>query len=283
LLRSRTECLRDATVDVRDFLGSHGVQAPADAREWALIGGGTGFASGCLIRANVGSDIAETVRRRLVLAAFTAARDEGLFPVSLYVRNCEIDAFRTESTGPPLLISQSADLHITADSYEAHIAAEKRPARQTLRRDRRDAQAMGLELREVPPAEVIGLASPMICSNKQKHGILDHPRLAAYRLQQWLAATEGPCVAFLAAIGDGAPIAITFASVDRSAKLLEVYELGLSGEESSRHAAYVQAMIHGPIKYAIRAQLRRIELGLEAAVPKRARGAHLAPVWVVAG
>ncbi|MET9778392.1 GNAT family N-acetyltransferase [Streptomyces sp. NPDC006367] len=259
-----------------------GRPAPEDPRRWVFVGGCRDLAAGALTDSTLSEDEMAQVRGALAAHAFAEADAAGDFPVALHVRADEAAAF-TAGIGPCAVareLNRTADLFLTGNDVEEHTAALSASQRERCRKDRRRFAALGHTARRVPAETVLAEAAPLVCAVKTKYGVADHPRLALFRLQEWVRAFgTGDCHASVVRDSGGRLLAVSFFAVQGEA--LEGYEIGLADDVEGREYAYLQAMIHGPVQYAFELGCRRIDLGLDSSVVKQRRGAVISGVWAI--
>ncbi|MEV7596950.1 GNAT family N-acetyltransferase [Kitasatospora sp. NPDC089797] len=262
-----------------DLLGG---AVPEDPTRWVFVGSSGELAAGVLTSDELPPGEAAEVRAALTSEAFGRAEAAGNYPVALYVRDREVDSFASgladRATVRPL--DTTAELPVTGADEDEHTAGLTSRQREACRRDRRKFSALGHHADCVPAEEVITEAAPLVCAVKRKYGVADHPRLCEYRLRQWVR-TLGPeaCRASTVRSADGELLVASFFA--RQDTLLESYEIGLADEMPGRDHSYLQAMIHGPVRYALRHGCRSIDLGLGSSAVKQLRGAVIGTAWAV--
>ncbi|MFD5464476.1 GNAT family N-acetyltransferase [Kitasatospora sp. NPDC127059] len=255
---------------------------PDDPRRWVFVGSSGELAAGVLTSRQLPPAEAAEVRSALVAEAFGRAEAAGNYPVALYVRDPEVDSFASGLAGRATVrpLDTTAELPVTGGDEEEHTAALTSSQRASCRRDRRKFSALGHRTDCVPAEDVIAEAAPLVCAVKRKYGVPDHPRLCEYRLRQWVR-TLGPeaCRASTVRSTDGELLVASFFA--RQGTVLESYEIGLVDEMPGRDHSYLQAMIHGPVRYALQHGFRSIDLGLGSSAVKQLRGAVIGTAWAV--
>ncbi|WP_424184741.1 hypothetical protein ACOBQX_22990 [Actinokineospora sp. G85] len=278
LHRSRTGVVGDVLDPAAVAPGLFGGVGVADV---LYLGGVADLVAGTATAAHLSPADRAAVRRALVAAGVEQARLRGARPVALYVRDAEVDDFTAAGLGRERVAGTST--LAVAGTDEEFLAGLSANARRTVRKDRARAAEVGLRVRTEPAAAL--LADPAACAQavelvmavKRAHGVVDHPRLVRSRLAAWAARPAGERVAHLVDAG-GPPLAVTFAcAVERR---VEVYETGMAGE-GPVHEAYLESLVHAPLRQALAGGLVEVDLGLEAETPKTRRGAVVAPVWAV--
>ncbi|MCJ0874918.1 GNAT family N-acetyltransferase [Streptomyces sp. AP-93] len=255
---------------------------PKDSRRWAVVGGCRDLAAGAVTDTRL--DDKETARVQAALAAqvFGEADEAGDLPVALHVRREEAEAFAA-GIGPRALVrtlDETANLYLTGDDPEQHIAALSPSQRERCRKDRRRFEALGYPAARVPAVSVLEEAAPLVFAVKAKYGVVDHPRLSLFRLREWVRAFgEDACHASVVRDDTGRLVAVSFFAVQ--GEVLGGYEIGLADDVPGREFAYLQAMIHGPVRYAFELGCRSIDLGLASATVKRRRGAVISETCLV--
>jgi hypothetical protein len=204
------------------------------------------------------------------------ARRLGRRPAALYVPESE-QPFLMHALGPACRrydVAAEARLPIVGEYESDYLAALPSSHRSVVRRDWRERTRRGLVSRAVPWTDVLDRATGMIAAVAHAHGSLDHPLLIQDRLARWLENAELTTVAFVVDTPERAILAISFGWVWRDT--FQVYEVGLAVRSTpGRHLAYVEALIYAPLRYAQAARCASISLGLDAAEPKRLRGATI--------
>ncbi|MDT0445424.1 GNAT family N-acetyltransferase [Streptomyces johnsoniae] len=267
-------------------LGGHadllGGVVPDDPRRWVFVGSSGELAAGALISAELPPGEAAELSAALVAEAFGQAEDAGNYPVALFVRDREVDSFAAGLAGRATVrsLATTAELHLTGSDEEEHTAALPSSQRARCRRDRRKFAELGHLADCVPAEDVITEAAPLVCAVKRKYGAADHPRLCEYRLRQWARAL-GPntCRASIVRDTDGELLAVSFFAIQDT--VLESYEIGLVDEMPGREYSYLQAMIHGPVQYALKHGCRSVDLGLDSPTVKERRGAAIGTAWAI--
>jgi hypothetical protein len=247
----------------------------ADA--YQLIGAGSDLVAGAVVRPGVSDGERGVLVRTLADAAFAEARRLGLTGAALYLRNEQIDHFGVGRSRAR--VDELARLDVVDGGDEAYLASLDAGRRSVVVRDWRKLGEHGLRSETVPAAAVVDEAAPLVVNVKRRHGVLDHPRLAAMRLRRWADEPFGERLAFVVRGGAGELLAVCFGC--RHGRVLEMLEIGLVDESALRHLAYVEAMVYGPRRYAAQSGCRELHLGLGSAHPKCLRGARMAPVWAV--
>ncbi|MGW7411288.1 GNAT family N-acetyltransferase [Streptomyces sp. NPDC054863] len=268
--------------DLTQLESSFDRPAPGDPRRWVFVGGCRDLASGAVTAASLSEQETEHVRGALAEHAFAEADAAGDFPVALHVRDDEAAAFAAGIGGRAVSreTNRTADLPLHGDDVEEHVASLSSSQRERCRRDRRRFAALGHTAARVPAATVLAEAAPLVCAVKTKYGVSDHPRLCLFRLQEWVRAFGADdCYASVVRDPAGRLLAVSFFAVQ--GEVLEGYEIGLADELPGREYAYLQAMIHGPVRYAFELGCRRIDLGLDSSVVKQRRGAVITGVRAI--
>jgi hypothetical protein len=245
-------------------LGSH--FSPA---EYLLVGGcydrRTGFhvESGCWGPARL---------RPILTGVADAAAQDGrglLFPY-MYAEAKEALAQVTGGAISWNMLARESEFRDVADpAWEEKLGSR---IRYVLRRDRRliSAAAVITGVCSWPDVES-GAARLIACHNARK-GQADHPEFVTMRYREWNECPAAKLIVFTASSGmiEGYLTALVWDGQ------LELYEIGLSGDDSSdRLATYLSLMFHQPLAYAGERGLRNIRAGLAAEIPKTARGARL--------
>lgn len=261
---------------------------PEDARRWLFLGGCRDLAAGSLVRAAVASAGADAVRSALVSAAVAAGRAEGLHVMAAYLRDAERDAFLAGSPGHAVAVrcGETAILRLpitgTPDpGLVSYLALLDGRRRNKIRREWRDFARAGLRTGELDVPDAIRLAADLVAAVKRRHGVADHPRIAAMRLRRWYDLNLGQYRAFT--VHDSAKQQLLAACfVCAAGRDLDVHEIGLADGHRGRLSAYLESVFYAPIRYALANGCTRVDLGGKATTTKRLRGARIDPVWAVA-
>jgi predicted N-acyltransferase len=254
---------------------------PRDPRSWLLLGGRHDLSAGVAVRFGLLRKEAAAIRGGVVQAAVDFARREGLTALAFYVREHEVEPFRSAfGRGGLSIIAAGATLPVEGYTPEAYLRSLTARRRASVRRDWRTIEAHGLRTEEVPARSAIDLAAELVVNVKRKFNIPDHPRLVGMRLREWADCGAGRSVAFLVRDRTENLVAASFCCDDGAR--LEHYELGMVDHSAVRGAAYLEAAFYAPLRYAWDHRLTSIDLGLDAPFPKRERGAIIRPVWLAA-
>jgi hypothetical protein len=269
----------DQDYDLRKLVG---LPVPADARRWLLLGGCRDLAGGALTAAGLAAGAAAQTRTRLVAAATGAGRSEGLAVAAPYLRDAEVASFAGGTTFPA---GETAVLTLPPATLPDHrdvadyLEMLPRKRRNKIRRDWREFTGSGLRSAPMGLAEAIETGSGLVAAVKQRHGIADHPRLAAMRLRRWHDLALGEYAAFAVHDRDHRLVAVCFTAT--VGPVLDVHEIGLTDDAGVRLPAYLEAGFYAPIRFALAHRCRSVEFGGEALATKRARGARTEPLWTV--
>jgi hypothetical protein len=277
ICRPAVEHMWDQDYDFRRLLARSGAALPADARRWLVLGGCRDLAGGAAVRPGLAG-----VREALIDAALDTGRAEGLAVVAGYVRDSEVEAFVAPARGKVATADcgEVAVLPLPAGDMPDYLGMLDGRRRNKIRRDWRDFASTGLQSSERDVLDVVDRAAPLVAAVKRRHGIADHPRIAALRLQQWYDLGMGRYTAFVVTSDDDERVAACFTClIDDS---LEVYEIGLTDHDPIRLTAYLEAAFYAPIRFALHNRCATVELGGEAALTKQLRGARMEKLWALA-
>lgn len=252
----------------------------ADERDWLVLGGGRDLAGGVAVTGWVPDSDRAAVVTALTRRALDEAAGQGRRPAFLYLpeaqREAVVEAFENPRLVPLGELAVLATDHPDLDHYLLTLPSGRR---NKIRRDWRAFQELGLSSEWVDAQDALEEAAPLVTLVKAVHGIPDHPRFARLRLEAWIAAGVGRCRAVMVRDSTGLLVAASF--VSDAGESLEVYEVGLADDPSTRLPGYLETCYYAPLREAVRLGRSRLELGMEAAAAKRSRGAVLSPVWAV--
>lgn len=278
LCTPRTAQVADPDYDLPALFPEYADTLPEDARSWAFLGGARDLAGGFSIRRGIAPDVAQQVRASLAAAAVGVCRSEGLLPAALYIHDEDASGFSDPELGcrSILRVGETATLalpHVSIDEYLESFKERRR----YIRRDWRLFEQSGLHSAVHPAAAIVAQAAPLVSRLKARHGLKEDPRIAAFRLRQWMSAGVGEYLAFTVSEPAGDLVATCF--VCRSGSTMEAYEIGLTDNPDTRLLGYLEGGFYAPIRYALAEGVSRFELGMEASTTKRGRGATTAEVW----
>lgn len=277
LQRPRSNARVEGRYDPRQVAG---LSAPDSPRDWIYVGGFRSLVSGTTTVAGLSLDVVSEVRQALIRTAFQESVHQGLFPVALYVRNVELPDFSAAlNNSEKLHVSDEAILPIGGRNGAEHLDSLSSSARYKVRKEWKMIRELGIEAHEVDAVCMIPRASSLVAHTKLRHGVLDHEKMAMFRLRTWADCEEGEAVAFSIFDKDGKLTGVSF--VKRYKKTVEVHEMGLLDDLPNRHLAYTELLIHAPLRYAMRHDCSRLLLGLGSVVPKSQRGAKIYPIWAI--
>jgi hypothetical protein len=253
------------------------------ARDYLLIGGVTELVSGAAVTADLGSATSDDVVAALADAGFRTAAEEYLVGAALYVRDEQVAAFRGRAGAAcrraAVPVGAFTTLSVPGPRAEDYVAMLKPSHRSVVRRDWRRLVELGIEAVEVPAGEVVPEAGPLVAAVQRRHGQVEPPELARFRLASWAAVPVGTRLAFVVRDEGGRLLAVSFGCHHHD--VLEMYEIGLADQTEVRHLAYVEVLVYAPLRYAARTGCAQVHLGLGALVPKLLRGAVATDVWAV--
>jgi hypothetical protein len=173
--------------------------------------------------------------------------------------------------GPVEWLEEAEDFAYPEAIVLGSLADVPRDIRQTIRHGERKIAELQVVAEAVPWREYQGSACELIAVQNKRKGMIDHPALVQYRMDQWDECDEVTVVVVHATAGveEGAVTLLLFRDE------LEVYEVGLPDEESpARRALYTCLTFYEPRRIAQSHGLRTVRAGLGAAQPKRLRGAQ---------
>jgi len=142
--------------------------------------------------------------------------------------------------------------------------------RRNLRKDAELIAAAKVRTALRPWAEVEEAAAELIARHNLGKGRFDHPEFVRLRARRW---ADCPGVEYFTFVAESGPVTgYVTACVWREE--LDLHEIGLSGESGTeRKAAYLELLIHAPLRFARERGLRSIRLGAAATAVKKGRGA----------
>ncbi|HEX5995228.1 MAG TPA: GNAT family N-acetyltransferase [Jiangellales bacterium] len=250
------------------------------ASDYLLLGGHGDLVADALVAADVSADHRFAVTAALVAEGTGRAERSGLVAAALCVPDGSVEAF---VAGFGAAARQEVDrawtLRVPAGGPDGYLASLDHGRRSVVRRDWRRLDALGVRAEECPAREAVGEAAQLVVNVKHRHGVADHPRLAALRLDDWASDEFGLRTAFVVRGPDRRMLAVSFGC--RHGEMLEMYEVGLVDDSEVRHAAYTEVLVYAPLRSAWRTGCTTVGLGLGSAQPKRLRGAVGSPVWAV--
>ena len=269
----------DPTYDLRALGFPDRCREFITAERPVYIGGHQDFGTGWAVHSRVPEAEAGKLAADLIAFAVQHALRRGDVAVALYVREAEAPSFRT-GFGPraqELPMAEEAVLRVDDQDFDGYTAALPASHRAIVRRDLRRFARAGLSSGVRPARELIELAGPLVAAVKIRHGLADHPQLAAFRLESWMRDCPGEHVAFPVTDKSGQLLCVSFACGYQD--ILVVYEVGMAGAGGpDQHLAYLHALIYSPVMYALRHRHPVIRLGLAVGPAKLLRGAVAAPM-----
>ncbi|MEU9506034.1 hypothetical protein AB0D32_07105 [Micromonospora sp. NPDC048170] len=280
-----TASARLSVVDVADvasFTPEYRDQLGIGDRRGAvrLVGGGLGQ-----FRAGVwASPVAEPDRQALITdlvrRAVDEARRDGVAAVSPFVGAADLDAF-TSTAGDVHTRAQASWCSLPIDAagdVDQFIDGQERKCRQTWRRDQRDAERLGLTYDVVPlDDEHLRAAAPLVAEVARRNGLDEHVRIAQWRVKNYLRRPGRHFLIRSSASGQ----ALAYTVCRRWGRTLDAHTVGLDGRTPQRRSVYHFAAYLAPLRVAISAGLRRLDLGLAHEQPKLVRGCEAEPMWFV--
>jgi hypothetical protein len=173
--------------------------------------------------------------------------------------------------GPVKWLTEYEDFVYLEEVVLGPLASLPRSVRQTIRHSERQIAEHQISVQTIPWAEYCGNACDLIADHNKRKGIVDHPALVRYRMEQWNDCEEVTALVVHAA-ADGMDGVVTLLLYRDE---MEVYEIGLPGQEDvRRRAIYACLTFHEPRRVAQSQALTKIRAGLGASRPKQLRGAR---------
>ena len=168
------------------------------------------------------------------------------------------------------------EAHIRGVSEPGWEAAQRKPVRYNLRHDRALIAEAGLRVGILSWPQAEKPASQLIAEHNLRKGRPDHPEFVRMRNQQWDSCASVEFTVFAGRAGPAAGFVTGWVWRDE----LEIYEIGLRGEEGpQRFALYLDLVFHQPIRFAQERGLRGIRLGPAAERAKAGRGADFEDLY----
>ncbi|MFE7778464.1 hypothetical protein ACFU5O_32190 [Streptomyces sp. NPDC057445] len=253
-----------------------------DPASWGMPGavgdecspGNSLMVGGCIDR-RTGFHVDEEARtpgqlRRLLAEIAKVAADEDLCLVFPYMYLETKEALDDATSGRIVWAQLDREAHLfgLADpEWEAGLPAR---TRYRLRRDQRTIAKVPMRVAEASWDEVDSWASELIAQHSTAKGQELLPEFVSDRLSMWQSNPDVDLMVFTAEAAGlrGVQTVLLWGNE------LEVYEIGLSGEESEqRFAMYLNLLFHLPIQYArARGGIEHIRLGTKSETPKSRRG-----------
>ncbi|MFD0424273.1 hypothetical protein [Streptomyces parvus] len=264
--RHRMRSWADPSYDPRAWGLPDGVSDEFTPATSLLVGGCLDRRTGLHVEA--GARTPGELRRILVeLARLAADEDRGLVFPYLYEDARDALAAATEDRVVWAELGREAHLYGLADpTWEQALPSR---VRYRLRRDRRAIADVPMTVAEASWDDVDAWASPLIADHNAAKGQREPAEFVSFRFSRW---QENPDVRLLAFTAESAGLRGV-----QSALLwgdeLELYEIGLAGEESDeRLALYLNLLFHQPIRYARSLGIDHLRLGSKAETAKGRRG-----------
>jgi hypothetical protein len=173
--------------------------------------------------------------------------------------------------GPVKWLAEYEDFVYPDEVVQGPLASLPRNVRQTIRHSERQVAEHQISVQTSLWTEYHGNACDLIADHNIRKGVVDHPALVRYRMEQWNDCEEVTALV-VHAVADGMDGAVTLLLYRDE---MEVYEIGLPGQEDvRRRALYACLTFHEPRRVARSRALTKIRAGLGAARPKQLRGAR---------
>jgi len=252
--------------------------APPD-RPVTLLGGHGGYNSGPLLDPRMSPQAASRTVGALVERAAADANRAGRAAAFFYLQ----DRFRDAVTGvtvagDALLARHEAVLDLDGAGWDDYLAALPRQRQPKVRREVRKFDAAGYDVPLGPLPPWLAEAGEMLAAVQRRYAHDADGEGLAEMLAEQVGAVDSH-VAFVAADAEG-PVgfALAFPFGDE----LYMRAGGFAYPRLRPGAAeYFNLSYYEPIRWAYRAGLRRLHLGMESLDAKLLRGARLSPLWVV--
>lgn len=263
------------SLEYRSQLGLTGLAGPV-----ALVGGGLGQ-----LRAGVWTSSASPTGRlsiitELVRRALNEARRRGARPVSPFVGETDLSAFRAALPSSQVQARASwCSLPVRgAQDLDQLIERQERKPRQTWHRDQRDAERLGLVHDVVPlDDEQVNAAAPFVGDVSRRNGMDEPVQLTRWRLRSYRKRPGSHRLIRTWAGGEvvGYTVCRTW---DR---IFDAHTVGIGMDGPDRRSVYHYAGYLAPLAEAVTEGMERLDLGLAHEQPKIARGCVAQPMWMV--
>lgn len=242
---------------------------PALRADQALLVCGCADLRSGLPVADDGDVAAAHIRHALLVAARLAAPEgRGLLFPYVYPRARRLLEAATQGWADWVVLDHEA--RFPAEAIAAPGAWASPRVRGVLRHDRRLIDELGVTAEAAPWSAGADMASSFIAEHNIRKGRTDHAEFVRMRHELWAECQGVEVVVFAGHCGPVEGALTAFVWRDQ----LELYEIGLSGQESRhRLALYLDLMFHRPLCFARQRGLHGVRAGLSARVPKASRGA----------
>jgi hypothetical protein len=250
-----------------------GTAAGCTADRSLLVGGYADLRSGLPVDDDL---LAGSGPRTLLARIARLAAEEGRCLVLPYAYTRAKQALDRACEGAIGWTVLGREAHLRGVSEPGWEAAQRKPVRYNLRHDRALIAEAGLRVGILSWPQAEKAASLLIAEHNVRKGQPDHPEFVTMRNQQWDACPSVEFTVFAGRAGTAAGFVTGWVWRDE----LEIYEIGLRGEESpQRFALYLDLVFHQPIRFAQERGLRCIRLGPAAERAKAGRGAQFEDLY----
>jgi hypothetical protein len=246
-----------------------------------VVGGGLAQSrAGVWTRAVDSTGRAQAIRE-LVGKALVMARSEAARPISLFVPEADLGAFE-EGTSRPALTQRQAkwcELSLSgARTFDEFLCTQPRKARQTWRRDERDAERLKLTYEVTDFSESnTAAAVPLIAEVLRRNDMPEHERIVRRRMQAF--QYRPGCHFYIRTLDSCGTIGYTACRIWGST--LDAHTVGIDASATDRRSAYHYAGFMATLLVALEKGLSKIEYGATHEHPKLVRGCAAVDMWKV--
>jgi hypothetical protein len=208
--------------------------------------------------------------RELLVRIAKVAADEDLCLTFPFVYSDVKDALAAATDGRIVWSQLAREAHFFGLSDVQWESTLKQKARNSLRHDRSMIASVPMVVKRIASDEVEPWVFELIAHQNSRKGEYELSEFVDYRYSVWQENPDIDLMVFTAELPDLRGVSTMLFSQDE----IEVYEVGLTGDESNeRLAVYLNLLFHLPIQYAKARGIDHIRLGSRAEYSKAARGA----------
>lgn len=249
----------------------------------ANAGTGHAFRNGVVVAPWASEEECATIRGELHRAAAAHAASSGAGALAYaYLTTSEARALVAALPEAPLVAvahDAEASIELPSGSFDDYLAGLSSRRRMGVRKDLRTFEARGYELEETTLAGWEPTLGRLSANVFRRHG---EDRTDESRTTRLTALAEG--------LGDAARVLVLRDDADvvgfvlfaRWGDTVHVLEYGLDFDRAGDHAEYFALTYYLPIQWAQAQDCARLNVGTTSLDAKSARGATIAPLWMVA-